>query len=175
MNRIKHALVPLFSTSLLFIFFGATSLFPEYSRAERNNGSIVFYTGDDNQPPGNPICTLSFTHGEYSFPDIENCQNDEARWFKLVDVPSATFVRFDDHPSCEDGHDQNFIFILKTVKNDLTMQEPVSMESLKGVTEGQIVPGAPGLRMERNYVDKDNDQVKGKLSCVEIIRSAIPD
>ncbi|HCN44695.1 MAG TPA: hypothetical protein DIT18_02720 [Pseudomonas sp.] len=90
-------------------------------------------------------------------------------------VPSATYFTFYDHPSCEYGHNQNFVFKLKTVKNNLTMTEPVSLESLRGVTDGAIVPGAPGVRMESKDLDGGNDQIKGKLSCVKITRSPIPE
>lgn len=175
MNRTRHAAGLLRSTCLLSLFFLAIPWGLEYSGAQAADGSIVFYTGKDNEPPGDPICTLAFTSGDHSFPDIDNCSNDEARWFKLVGVPSATYFTFYDHPSCEYGHNQNFVFKLKTVKNNLTMTEPVSLESLRGVTDGAIVPGAPGVRMESKDLDGGNDQIKGKLSCVKITRSPIPE
>ncbi|MHA6196307.1 hypothetical protein ACX3YG_18275 [Pseudomonas wadenswilerensis] len=183
MCRFKQTFVPLLSTCLLFMFFGVSAVFPAGVMAEET-ASITFYDGNDDDPnPGPSVCILPIESGIYDFKDIAECVNDEARFFRVVNAPSATYIRLDDHPSCdedhdddpENGHNQNFIFIFKVVKNHATMEQPISFSQLSGTAEGQIIQGAPGLRMEFNYIDKDNNQINGKLSCVKITRSAVPE
>jgi hypothetical protein len=98
--------------------------------------------------------------------------NDEAEFFKLVNAPSATVISFHDSPKCEDKADQNFYMYLKTVKKNVTFEKPLELRVVIETPVDDVIQGSGGVRMEKKL---QNGQVHGKLSCVKIKRSAVPD
>lgn len=95
------------------------------------------------------------------------CTNDEARYFALDNVPSATRIRFDGAP-CGTHRDQ-FAFLIKTIIHPISTRR-INLRELKDSTEGSIVVAGVVL-VEKKY---ESDYGDGKLSCVLVWRSATP-
>ncbi|MCU1734774.1 MULTISPECIES: hypothetical protein [unclassified Pseudomonas] len=138
----------------------------------RSNGTLELYKkGPQDGVPGNLSCSIELVTGEHNFHDSEACENDQIYYFKLLNAPSATVISFHDTPDCNDKTDQNFYFYLKTVKNNLTFENPLKLDIAATTPVGTIVAGSGGVRMEKKLVA---GQIDGKLSCVTIKRSAVP-
>jgi hypothetical protein len=114
-------------------------------------------------------CQIPIINGKHNF-NSHNCDNDQYSYFKLEYAPSATLISFDDNPNC--SRTENFYAEIKVSKNLATMETPVPLELLLSTAEGQVAPGTFSRVMKR-YRKPDSD-IQGKLSCVEIIRSAVP-
>lgn len=95
------------------------------------------------------------------------CTNDEARYFALENVPSATQIRFDDSP-CDKYHDQ-YMFTIKTIVHP-TETRRINLRELRDARVDSII--VKGVKL----VKKDNEGGfnDGKLSCVKVWRSALP-
>lgn len=151
-----------------FVLLGSTSLLPATATAA---GIIEFYSKNSQGAPGDLTCSLPFEYGRYNFHD-NDCKNDHASFFKLINVPSASYFELFDHPDCSQSDKGNFVFLFKTMKNNLSSETPALIESAGGGNVGSIAPGAPYVRLEAKYRD---GQVEGKLSCVFIRPPGSPD
>lgn len=143
----------------------------EQAQTTDTNGTISFFGESKNGQPGSHICTLAFVTAKYIFNQMSECINDDAYYFQLNNVPSATTFGLYDDEECEENESQNFYFVMKTMKHNLTMEDRVLIENLIQYPTGQIVPGAPGVRLEKKFAD---EKISGKLTCVKITRSEIP-
>jgi len=76
---------------------------------------IVFYEG--NGASQNIVCTLSHPHGEsLNFKKSGDCDNDEARSVKLIEVPADSEIKVYDNPDGSTGDDYTVI----KVRSDIT-------------------------------------------------------
>ncbi|WP_139271805.1 MULTISPECIES: hypothetical protein [Pseudomonas] len=96
-----------------------------------------------------------------------NCSNDEARYFALDNVPSATQIRFDGIP-CKSDRNQ-WSFKIKTIVQPTTTRR-INLRELQTAVLGSIVVRGV-MYIENNRPGEYND---GKLSCVKVLRSALP-
>ncbi|SER96047.1 hypothetical protein SAMN03159444_05529 [Pseudomonas sp. NFACC02] len=154
------------SSSLLLLAAGGQ----QAVGAERSDpvyqGRLEIYGGNE----GNALnCSLPFDNGNFPFKNMEDCNNDNASAFKLIDVPSAAFITFFDAPDCA-SHD-NFIIKMKTVKHPTNTETPVDLTAASKKNPNEVI--APGIIMVNT--ENDQGQIKDKLSCVKIERSTGPD
>ncbi|MBD8495638.1 hypothetical protein [Pseudomonas syringae] len=127
-------------------------------------GQVIIYDKQQDNGEFKENCRFNFKDENVNFQkDDYDCSNDEAYFFKLENVPSASYVSFFDDPDCDVG-DGNFDFKVKTIRNPTTMQHPYSLKTAHGQAEGTILdPG--GVRLDSK---NGNEQVEGKLSCVKM-------
>lgn len=171
MTSVRKSRTPLLlagAALLLLAGIGVVSIAAE----TRTNGTVELYgEKSSSDPTGELLCTFDLVNGTHDFTDME-CPNDEAEFFKLVNAPSATVISFHDSPKCEDKADQNFYMYLKTVQKNVTFEKPLELKAVIGTPVNDIVQGSGGVRMEKKY---EVGQVHGKMSCLKIVRSAVPD
>jgi len=75
---------------------------------------IVFYEG--NGASQNIVCTLSHSHGEsLNFKKSGDCDNDEARSVKLIEVPADSEIKVYDNPDGSTGDDYTVIKVLSDI------------------------------------------------------------
>jgi len=75
---------------------------------------IVFYEG--NGASQNIVCTLSHSHGEsLNFKKSGDCDNDEARSVKLIEVPAGSEIKVYDNPDGSTGDDYTVIKVLSDI------------------------------------------------------------
>jgi len=75
---------------------------------------IVFYEG--NGASQNIVCTLSQSHGEsLNFKNSGECDNDEARSVKLIEVPADSEIKVYDNPNGSTGDDYTVIKVLSDI------------------------------------------------------------
>ncbi len=141
------------------------------SASANDNGTLQIINNGPQDQPGDVICTIPLVTGEYNFTKMDTCPNDEAYFFKLNNAPSATVISFHDSPDCNEKLDQNFWFYIKTTKKNVT-SEKLNISDVSQTPVGTILPDSNGARMEKWHYSA---QVKGKLSCVTIKRSEVPD
>jgi hypothetical protein len=113
-------------------------------------------------------CTIPFVTSTINFQNSNDCENDDAYAFRLVNVPSATFFTFYDDPNCSGSG--NFTFRFKTVRHPTTMVKAMSIEEAGAGEVNQVVMPAGVLVISTQR----SGDVGGKLSCVKIERSAAP-
>ncbi|KTB76989.1 hypothetical protein [Pseudomonas syringae] len=150
---------------LLAAFAGHSSVL----LSEEYEGQIVIYNKKGADGTYQQInCTLPFVTSEVNFQDnSEGCVNDDAYAFKLDKVPSATVFTFTDAPDCSESG--AFYYRFKTVEHPTTMELPMDIEIAGQETVGSVV--TPGVLL---VASTTTGQVGGKLSCVKIVRSAVP-
>ncbi|WP_143135178.1 hypothetical protein [Burkholderia ubonensis] len=125
----------------------------------QTTGGVKFFNKQNEHK-----CTVPMITGVYKFKsnnDI-NCPNDTVYYFQLVNAPSAAVIRIEDAPNCD--RRENYV-AYRTIKNNLTMPESINVESGRPHQPGDIV--APGLVLEGMFWNANN-QLQGKVSCVEI-------
>ncbi|WP_434703515.1 hypothetical protein J3P85_21830 [Pseudomonas sp. Z1-12] len=123
-----------------------------------------------NADGGGKSCTLTIkeqVEPQYFSMKDTSCTNDEARYFVLDNVPSATQIRFDGAP-CSFGHHE-WYFKIKTIVHPTTTIR-MNLRQLKDAPDGSIV--VKGVVMLEK--EKPGDYSDGKLSCVVVWRSAVP-
>lgn len=154
---------------LLLAIAGAV---PAYA-ATQNSGTLELYGRDEaGGLPGKLICILDLVSATHDFVADPLCANDEMYTFKLINAPSATVISFYDTPDCNETTEQNFYIVLKTIKHPLTFEKQLDLRNVISTPVGSIVPGSGGVRMERKL---QSGQINGKLSCVKIKRSEVPE
>ncbi|WP_413792215.1 MULTISPECIES: hypothetical protein [unclassified Pseudomonas] len=135
--------------------------------ADMPNGSIKLSANEDG---GGKSCVLKIketTEAQYFSLADTGCTNDEARYFALDNVPSATLIRFDDIRCNQTDH--NWYFKIKTIVHP-TSTRRINLRELQGAATGSIIVKGVVL-VERKY---PGDYQDGKLSCVVVWRSAQP-
>ncbi|WP_109513593.1 hypothetical protein [Pseudomonas ovata] len=134
-------------------------------------GQVIIYDKQQDNGEFKENCRFNFKTERVDFQDGDhNCTNDNAYFFKLENVPSASHVSFFDDPDC-DVDEGNFDFNVKTIRNPTTMQHPYSLKTAHGQEVGTILdPG--GVRLFSKHGD---EQVEGKLSCVRMELSPTPE
>lgn len=123
-----------------------------------------------NQDGSGKSCALEIkeiTGPQYFHMADTSCKSDEARFFMLENVPSATEIRFDNY-GCPEG-DTGWYFKIKTIVHPTTTRR-VNLRELQGSAVGSIVVKGVVL-IDEHDGDKYSD---GKLSCVVVWRSAQP-
>ncbi|MBO1539981.1 hypothetical protein [Pseudomonas sp. OA65] len=123
-----------------------------------------------NEDGGGKSCALIIREGtavQNFYMGNTACANDEARYFALENVPSATLIRFDDSP-CDKYADQ-YMFTIKTIVHP-TETRRIGLRELKDArVDSIIVRGVQLVKKENEGGFQD-----GKLSCVKVWRSALP-
>lgn len=142
------------------------------SASANDNGTLQIINNGPQDQPGDVICTIPLITGEYNFTKMDTCPNDEAYFFNVIDAPSATVISFHDSPDCNEKTDQNFWFYIKIMKRNLSFEKPIRFSDVVETPVGNILPHSRGARMEKWH---HSEQVKGKLSCVTVKRSEVPD
>lgn len=138
---------------------------------EQNNGTIQFF--NDN---GAEKCSIIIpeTSQMYNFgANNQYCENNMVSTFLLSNVPSATLIQFYADESCTEAKaKENFFFKLKTVKAPTTWTLPQSIDSLRIMKAGFLIPNKD-TRIEEAFVGSDfaNKNLNEHLSCVYIERS----
>jgi len=124
----------------------------------------------ENSDGSGKSCTLDIqeTSAAQYFPMRDtSCGNDNATFFKLENVPSATQIRFDGAP-CHFGNHE-WYFRVKTIIHP-TETIWVNLEDLRGLPLLSVV--VKGVLLETR--NKPDNYSKGKLSCVVVWRSELP-
>ena len=88
------------------------------------------------------------------------CQNDQVRYFRFVDVPSPTTVAFQNDDDC-DG--TSWELRVKAIKHPTTSGWK-SLQEIRTTATGQLVT----IGVLKVYDNGDTDQIPGKLSCMQI-------
>lgn len=121
---------------------------------------------------GENHCTLDFTTSTRSFKGNKYCKNDTAIGMELEHAPSASNILVFDDYTCDRTDPGNYFwFYLRTIKEDLTTDGPVSFDKISHTENGQIV--APGLKLisKRQLGSYTFDK---RASCVKIQVDAPP-
>ncbi|WP_157061555.1 hypothetical protein [Pseudomonas sp. P97.38] len=150
-----------------FIFLSGCTGNNSSMQADMPKGVIKLSANEDG---GGKSCALEIketTEAQYFNMGGTSCTNDEARYFMLENVPSATVIRFDDKKCDDSGH--NWYFKIKTIVHPTTTRR-INLRELKDALDGSIVVKGVML-VEKNEPDEYGD---GKLSCVVVWRSALP-
>lgn len=172
MNRFKTFVLSVMAGLMIGLPLGmALHSTPVQAASNNSSGTISFFGEPVQGQPGTLICTLAFVTKEYIFNQMSECINDDAYYFQLNNVPSATVFGLYDGGECQENTNQNFYFVMKTMKNNLTMEKPILIADLILFQTGHIVPGSAGVRLEKKFAD---EKISGKLTCVKIKRSDTP-
>jgi hypothetical protein len=113
-------------------------------------------------------CTITIKPGIHSYYMGDDCTNDDLYDFRLKDAKSAVFILFgseDLNRKCPAQKDDGWQQEIKTIKNNLTMDDSKNIGKLSGETIGKVY--TPGIvrTWERNTGGVDYN---GTLSCVTI-------
>ncbi|MGY2189918.1 hypothetical protein D3C81_998550 [compost metagenome] len=100
--------------------------------------------------------------------DSHGCVNDQMTYFRLENAPSATIFKLESERCAGTTH--KWYFELKTYINPVSTGW-LSIPSLKSAAETEIV--TRGVMLVRKKIDT-SEPIEGKLSCVDIQRSALP-
>lgn len=135
---------------------------------------------------GNEQCSMAFSTDVYRFArwqdgdgnnhDPNNpgdCPNDDAYFFSLRNVPSASTIIFSSEVECTLERSQSdWIFELKTTQSNLSTGQ-ILLSGFSGLTNNKpLPPPDKGLLMVDNFHRTGN--VDGKLSCIKVDLS-LPD
>ena len=135
---------------------------------------------------GNEQCSIAFSTFIHRFREWHddsgeimpptnpgNCPNDDAYYFSLRNVPSASTITFSSEAACTlDKSQSDWIFKLKTTQSNLSTGQ-IRLSGFSGLTNNKpLPPPDKGLLMVDNYHRSGN--VDGKLSCIKIDLS-LPD
>lgn len=148
--------------------FCFNSLVCEVIAVEIKDGTIVFMEED-----GTDSCTIPFKTGIYNFKNQGagfGCENDDKSMIELNDVPSATTVLLTDTDDCNKKSDQNYWVEFKTIKQPTNARQ-LLINRFFEKNNGDVI--VPGIRLIDSY-RRNDDSLKGKLSCVVIKRSDLP-
>lgn len=101
------------------------------------------------------------------------CPNDDAYYFSLRNVPSASTISFSSEAACTlEKSQSDWIFELKTTQSNLSTGQ-IRLSGFSGLTNNKpLPPPDKGLLMVDNFHRSGN--VDGKLSCIKIDLS-LPD
>ena len=165
-----------FSVSLVvLVCAGCSQPVSADAKSEMPSGTIKLSSQSDG---GGYVCGIPTTSPpaepgtryKVSFDsDNHQCDNDKYNYIQLDNVPSATRLGFDSD-YCEQDNREEWVFSLHTTKHPTTtilMYIPTILAS----TVGTII--APGVVLDRKVVGERGDGI-GELSCVEVLRSALP-
>ncbi|MGY2339997.1 hypothetical protein ACW9HW_12230 [Pseudomonas sp. SDO5532_S415] len=131
----------------------------ESKTTESSTATIEFAAESDG---GGKNCSFYVRDREQDFSGTP-CGNDQASYFRLLNVPSATEIWLYDKPGCSRA---DWFFGMKTIVHPISTIW-ISTESLRDMKEGDVVK--KGLQMIEN--GNDGDQIRGKLSCMKIVMS----
>ena len=163
---LPYLLKPLLSMTTLALL--ACASVQAQAAAPVEGDILTIYKKDGLSP-----CYIKGVTGKYRFklhPSDNapvNCDSDEAYQYQVINKPpSALMIGLYDDTDCAERDNQKFYFILRIAASNISMPAPLNIADLKGVKPGALV--APGVMLERGYVNPDDSQVHGKLSCVSI-------
>ncbi len=132
-------------------------------KAQEPEGYIIF----SQQPDGaGRTCSVPIRTGTTNLSDTD-CKNDVASYVQLNNVPSAVVFSLNSEKNCSATGD--WYFTMRTIVHPTTTIW-LSIPSLKTRPNDEII--VKGLRMVNNHYVSGN--IEGKLSCVQIERSALP-
>lgn len=130
---------------------------------------------------GNEQCSMAFStyiyrffqwhdeNGEIKPPtNPGKCPNDDAYFFSLRNVPSASMIYFSSEAVCDlNKSTSDWIFQLKTTQSNLSSGQ-IKLSQLSGLPNGKPLPPPDrGLLMVDSFHGHGN--VDGKLSCIKIV------
>jgi hypothetical protein len=125
-------------------------------------------------------CSLDVKTGHYPF-NIEGalCINDRMNYFQLDSAPSATSITLYKHSIksrgiCNEGSgvtEKGWQYTFKTIKHPTTTRW-ININELHLARVGDIV--VPGVMLTAKHEKGTGDDRKDELSCVKIVRSALP-
>ena len=124
--------------------------------------SINFAKKYENQRPEGDQCSVPINSTvDWSFADDNPCKNDQMNYFQLNNVRSATGIELESRHCNDSG---GWVFALKTYVDPVST-DWIDIQELKGQEPGYIVREGVYLEWKRHQND---DQIKGKLSCVRV-------
>ncbi|MCD5996457.1 hypothetical protein KDX38_22875 [Pseudomonas sp. CDFA 602] len=116
---------------------------------------------EEGKPDGDQCSVTINSTVDWSFANDDPCKNDQMSYFQLDNVRSATGIELESR-HCDDSG--GWVFALKTYIDPVSTGW-IKIEDLKGRQPGYIVQEGVYLEWKKR---EDEDQIKGKLSCVRV-------
>jgi hypothetical protein len=126
-------------------------------------------------------CSLALKSGEYIFnaPDDYDCTNDRMNYFQLDTAPSATLITFYNQSlkaegKCDEASGvstDGWKYTIKTIKHPTTTRW-ISINELHLAELDDII--VAGVVLVSKDERGSNDDRIDELSCVKVVRSALP-
>ncbi|MDH0730391.1 hypothetical protein N5F23_13915 [Pseudomonas sichuanensis] len=129
-------------------------------------GTILFAQSFEGGNPGGDRCSVPLSKPGTRVQIVKfkddpyDCRNDEYRYFKFVDVPSATTVYFHSSLNCDSVQ---WRMGMLTTKNPIST-EWKAIQNIRDTAVGGIL--VPGVKKIDDNGGPDTD--KGTLSCIEV-------
>lgn len=123
----------------------------------------------ENADGGGSHCTFSASQDKTVWlnHNDEGCRNDQMSYIKLDNVRSAVTIQLESRDCNDSG---GWVFVLKTYIDPISTPW-ISIVDLKGQPHGAII--TRGVRKTDGW-NEDQDNVKGKLSCLRLAVSPLP-